>query len=81
MTKDERQQAIRDGLRAVEPGHPVWKAVLLLVDSYRDSAEAQALQAGIANDQRNYWAGAEAHMINLKNGLESARVKAQKAEE
>lgn len=80
MTTTERQQAIRDGLRAVEPGHPVWRAVLLLVDSYKDAAETQALQPGQTNDQRNYWCGAEAHLLNLKNGLETARVKAQEAD-
>ncbi len=80
MTTLERQQAIREGLRAVEPGHPVWRAVLLLVDSYKDTAEQQALGVGLTNDQRNYWCGAEAHMMNLKHGLDAARVKAQEAD-
>lgn len=80
MTTQERQQAIRDGLRAVEAGHPVWRAVLLLVESYKDIAEMQALGPGISNDERNYWCGAEAQMLNLKQGLDAARVKAQEAD-
>jgi hypothetical protein len=61
-------------LAGVDEGHPVWNAVLSLVDEHAESEGKAALAPNLTNEQRQYAAGAAATAEYLAQMLRDARL-------
>jgi hypothetical protein len=62
-------QAINDNLRGVREDHPIWLAVMLLLDHQKEVAEQQALVEQLEPGVRDYRAGMEAGLKTFKATL------------
>lgn len=60
-------------LAGIHDGHPLWQAVLMLVDEHAESEGKAALAPNLTNEQRQYTAGCAATADYLAQMLRDAR--------
>lgn len=60
-------------LAAIHEDHPLWQAVLLLVDEHAENEGKAALAANLTNEQRQFTAGCAATADYLSQMLRDAR--------
>jgi len=83
-----RKELVRDMVLAgMQENHPVWQAVLELVDEHAERELAGALAPNLTNEQRQFASGAAAtadylcQYLRDARSLAAAKVKKQKGEE